>query len=771
MEQLHTAELLDRVCELANVGQWNLSLPTMKLSWSRETFRIAEIDASEEPDFEQAINLYAPTARPVIAEAVQTAIDTGKPYDLELPLISAKGNHRWVRTQGFVEMQGGKAVRLYGTFQDITAQKRFEVAMRESEARAFSIIGASPVPMALNNSAGRITFLNPSFIRTFGYELADIPTLADWWPKAYPDPAYRQWVADQWQAELERSSRTGTAFAPMDITIRCKDGSKKFVVVYAAPLEGGFDDTHLVVLHDISSRKQVETQLRESDERFRQLAENIEEVFWMSDTSKNEIFYISPAYERIWGRKCEELYRDSRSWMESIHPEDRERVLLAAETKQAVGQYDETYRILRPDGSVRWIHDRAFPVPSPTGKVLRIVGTAADVTDQRALEDQLRQVQKMETVGLLAGGVAHDFNNLLTVINGYSDLLLSGLASDDPIREQLLAIQEAGERASVLTQQLLAFGRKTIVAPKVIDLNDVVTSVAKMLRRLIGEDISLSCILSATACRVLVDPHQIEQVLMNFAVNARDAMPSGGRLTIETSKKDIPEEAVDLPAATYVRLSVRDTGVGMSDEVKSRIFEPFFTTKAVGKGTGLGLAVVYGIIAQAGGHIRVESTVGHGTTFEVLLPEIPSTQSDSTHVEPGRQAPRGSETILLVEDEEAVRRFTRHVIESHGYTVLEADSSDAAIRLTKSFPGPIHLLVTDVVMPDRNGRELAEAIRLLRSNLSVLYVSGYTNDALIRHGVEQEVDAFLQKPFTSKAMACKIREIIDLNRDKKGHSA
>jgi CheY-like chemotaxis protein len=363
--------------------------------------------------------------------------------------------------------------------------------------------------------------------------------------------------------------------------------------------------------------------------------------------------------------------------------------------------------------------------------------------------------------------VAHDFNNLLTVINGYSDLVLSDLHADHPMREQILAIQEAGERASVLTQQLLAFGRKTIVAPKVIDLNDVVSSVTKMLRRLIGEDITLSCVLSATECRVRVDPSQLEQVLMNFAVNARDAMPSGGRLTIETGKKDTPSDVMGMTAAKCVLLSVTDTGVGMSDDVKSRIFEPFFTTKPVGKGTGLGLAVVYGIIAQAGGDIRVESTAGHGTTFEVLLPEIPSTRSDSTLVEPGRHAPRGSETVLLAEDEEAVRRFTRHVLETHGYMVLEAESSDAAIRLTESFAGPIHLLVTDVVMPDKGGRELAEAVRLLRPNLSVLYVSGYTDDALIRHGIEQEVDAFLQKPFTSLAMACKVREVLDVTRDKK----
>ncbi|MDB5306801.1 MAG: Sensory box histidine kinase/response regulator [Gemmataceae bacterium] len=383
-----------------------------------------------------------------------------------------------------------------------------------------------------------------------------------------------------------------------------------------------------------------------------------------------------------------------------------------------------------------------------------------DVTEQRRLEEQFRQAQKMEAVGRLAGGVAHDFNNLLTVINGYGDLLLTELPPVDPLRPSVAAIRDAGERAAGLTQQLLAFSRKAIIEPKVLDLNEVVARSEKLLRRLIGEDVALVTALTPELGRVKADPVQVEQVLMNLVVNARDAMPGGGRLLVETGNAEVPGDDPARRPGWYVRLAVSDTGCGMADEVKAKIFEPFYTTKGPGKGTGLGLAVVHGVVEQSGGYVRVDSEVGVGTTFEVLVPAVKDVAGRPS---PGvvRVMARGTETVLVVEDEEAVRRIARIALETQGYTVLEADGGTTAVRVADQHSGPVHLLLTDVVMPGTGGRELADTLRQRYPGLKVLYMSGYTDDAVVRHGVIEATDAFLQKPFTLQALAKKARSVLD----------
>jgi nitrogen-specific signal transduction histidine kinase len=391
---------------------------------------------------------------------------------------------------------------------------------------------------------------------------------------------------------------------------------------------------------------------------------------------------------------------------------------------------------------------------------------ARDMTERRKLEDQFRQAQKLEAVGRLAGGVAHDFNNLLTVINGYADVLLAGLPPAAPTRDPLAAIRDAGERAAGLTSQLLAFSRKAIVEPKVLDLNEIIDQLARLLRRLVGEDVLLATALAPELSRVRADAGQLEQVILNLAVNARDAMPKGGRLTIETRNHllragDAPEYA-DLPPGNYVQLAVSDTGVGMTDEVKAQIFEPFFTTKEQGKGTGLGLAMVYGAVKTHGGHISAYSEVGVGSTFKILLPATTEAPSGARTCEV-RPAPRGAETVLVAEDDETVRKFTRLALETQGYAVLEGVGAEA-LRVAARHSGPIHLLVTDVVMPQMGGRELAEVLRAAHPDLKVLYVSGYTDDAVVRHGIVEATDAFLQKPFTPLALARKVRSVLDGSR-------
>jgi two-component system, cell cycle sensor histidine kinase and response regulator CckA len=390
--------------------------------------------------------------------------------------------------------------------------------------------------------------------------------------------------------------------------------------------------------------------------------------------------------------------------------------------------------------------------------------------DLRQAETLLRQAQKMEAIGLLAGGVAHDFNNLLTAIMGYGQLLQRGLGSDTPALQHTEEILKAARRAASLTRQLLAFSRQQVLEPRVLDLNGVVSSLDSMLRRLIGEDIDLLSAPTADPCRVMADPGQLEQVLMNLAVNARDAMAGGGKLTIETATVDLDEGyargRIDLEPGRYVMLAVSDTGCGMTPEVAARIFDPFFTTKEQGKGTGLGLAMVHGIIKQSGGHIETYTELGHGTTFKIYLPRV-ERAVESLDSRPSEMGPsEGSETVLLVEDEEAIRRVIRQSLELHGYAVIEAGDGSEAISICERRDQPIDVLITDVVMPMISGPELVHRTAAIRPELPVLFISGYTDRALVHQGLRRAGTAFLQKPFTPDVLARKVREILDEARHR-----
>ena len=504
-------------------------------------------------------------------------------------------------------------------------------------------------------------------------------------------------------------------------------------------------------------------QRRDAEDRFRQLAESIQQVFWMTDPHGG-LLYVSPAFETIFGRSCESLVANPGVWMDAVHPDDRERVEQAAYARSRRDEYDEVYRIVRPDGAVRWIRDRAFHMYDQAGELHRLVGTAADITEQRHLEEQLQQAQKMEIVGRLAGGVAHDFNNLLTVINGMADLVLAGLAEDDPVRRDITQIRLAGDRAAALTGRLLAVSRRQILKPEVIDLSAIVTGLRDMIQRLIGEDITLVLELAPDLASIRADPGQIEQVLLNLVVNALDAMPDGGVLTIETRTVQVDQVyAAEHPGTRtgpHAMLAVRDTGVGMDESVRRRIFEPFFTTKAYGKGTGLGLSMVYGIVKQSGGSIWFQSEPGHGSHFTIYLPYVTGSPTSRADQPPAATA-RGHETVLVVEDEPPLRELAARVLAAAGYTVLQAANGADALALLAGHAEPVHLVFTDVVMPGMNGRELAARLVQLRPAIRVLYTSGYTEDAILRHGVLDDPGRFLSKPYTPSVLRRRIREALD----------
>lgn len=515
-------------------------------------------------------------------------------------------------------------------------------------------------------------------------------------------------------------------------------------------------------------RREAEAALRESEARFREMAENIREVFWSASADGQVIHYISPACERIWGRSAAALVARPEIWAESVWAEDQPRVKLARKRVSEGTPCDHEYRILQPDGACRWIEERAYPVRGPHGAVERMVGVAHDITTSKELEEQLQQVQKMESIGQLAGGIAHDFSNMLTVINGYSNLLLDHPELPPAIAESLRQIYVAGGRAAALTRQLLIFSRKNHAHHQSLDLNELVTDVSAMLRRMIGEHIRLDLDLAHPLPRILADASMLEQVLMNLVVNARDAMPKGGSLVVstgscETSAADCERNPEARPGA-YVWLSVRDTGCGIPPDILPRIFEPFFTTKEAGLGTGLGLATVFGIAKQHQGWVEIESEVDCGTLFRVFLPvtataEMPPVRSPADIL----QVQGGQETILLVEDEEPVRAFARTVLQMHGYKVLEAGSGVEALETWKWHRDRIALLLTDMVMPDdMSGQELAKRLQTDRPDLKVLFSSGY-NPAMARQVLSaQAAFSFLQKPYQPKTLARMVREVLDL---------
>ena len=519
---------------------------------------------------------------------------------------------------------------------------------------------------------------------------------------------------------------------------------------------------HALALHaGERQRWHAEAALRASEERFRALVENSSDALLLIDADGG-ITYLSPSSTRHLGWTPEQMV--GRSIFDFLHPDDRELVgVRMAETLANPGRtIVEQVRFHHADGTWRDMEGvgvNRLADPAVAGIVVNV----RDITERRRLEEQLRQAQKMEAVGQLAGGVAHDFNNLLTAILGYCHLMLDEIPEEDPLRLDLLEIQAAGDRAASLTRQLLAFSRRQMLQPQVVAINTLVTQLEKLLRRLISEDVDLVTVLAPDLQEVTVDPASVEQILVNLAVNARDAMPTGGRLTIETANVELDEayavSHVAMKAGPYVMLAVSDTGQGMDATTRARVFEPFFTTKEQGKGSGLGLATVYGMVKQSGGYIWVYSEPGHGTVFKVYLPPTASRPAAPGPAADAASVP-GWETILLVEDEDAVRALAREVLRRHGYVVLEARHGADALGVAERHPDDIHLLVSDVVMPQMSGRELAERLGSVRPTMKALFMSGYSDHALLPEDLTPGAE-FLQKPFTPEVFARRVRRLLD----------
>ncbi len=671
------------------------------------------------------------------------------PTTYELQIRSKDGRAVDVEVSTRIIQFGGKPVGVQGIARDISERRLAEKALRDSEERYRLIFDSTPLPIFVYDER-TLNFLavNDAAVRSYGYTREEFlrMTLKDIRPPEEVHYLVRRLQQDP---------------MPVHTAVhRKKDGTLIDVEIRGHAV-GLFGETaRLVITEDITERVRSEQAIRESEAKFRTLSESSPYAILIARDMR--VIFANRAAEEITGYSAAELAANDATPL--LTPQGKAPVEEKRVSRQSKILQTQRYEIkfTTKSRTEKWL-DVTTNVISFEGAPAVLVN-AMDVTERKTVEDQLRQAQKMEAVGRLAGGVAHDFNNLLMIMRGYADLILDSGTTDEATRRNAEQITKAAERAAGLTQQLLAFSRKQVLAPQVLDLQQVMQGVHTMLRRLIGEDVDLVVSSVPNLWMVKADPNQIEQVVLNLAINARDAMPRGGKLIVELSNVELDEYfAHNHAGATqgpHVQLCVTDTGVGMTADVRARVFEPFFTTKEVGRGTGLGLATVYGIVKQSNGYISVYSEPGKGTSFKVYLPKV----AEQTETPPSKDHPEksfGTETILLVEDEADVRALAREFLDSRGYRVLEAQNGMAALHLSQTHPGGIDLLLTDVVMPGMSGRELAEQIGSVRPRMKVLFVSGYTAEAIGQHGILDPGTEFLQKPFSREALARKLREVLD----------
>jgi two-component system, cell cycle sensor histidine kinase and response regulator CckA len=708
-----------------------------------------------------------PTYRHQVISDWVNDLESSKPGEKRSRVFTASCKDGTEKIVNFISVQLERGEHLMAC-DDITERKQAEEALRQSEERYRTILENIEDGYYEVDLPGNFTFFNDSLCRMLGYSRDEMIGMGN---QQYTDQENRKKL---FQA-FNEVYRTGEPTKEFDWEVFRKDGTKVFGEISVSLIKDskGKPIGFRGIARDITERKRAEEALRNSEERFRIAAKSSSDLIWDWGILDGNLEWFGNIDERL-GYNPGEFPRTIDAWEKIIHPDEHDRVMTALDQHLKMHKpYMEEYRVQRKDGTFCYWTDRGTAFWDEKGNPFKMIGACEDITERKraeeentVLQEQLRQSQKMEAVGRLGGGIAHDFNNLLTVIKGYSQLSLLDLKESDPLWGNIQEIQKATQRAADLTRQLLAFSRRQILDLKVLDLNALLKDLDKMLRRIIGEDIELITLLAGDLGRVKIDPGQIEQVILNLAVNSRDAMPSGGKLTIETANVVLDEEYAHAHVAVipghYVRLSISDTGVGMPRELKEKVFEPFFTTKEKGKGTGLGLSMVYGIVKQIGGNIWVYSEPGHGTTFKIYLPRVEEQLDTFDALDETDSFPRGGETVLLVEDDPSVQDLALRLLRQQGYTVLEAANGVAALHVAQEHGGEkIHLLLTDVVMPQMGGKELADQLKIFRPDVKVLYTSGYTDDAIVHHGVLEPGTHFLQKPFSLKTLSHKVREVLD----------
>jgi two-component system, cell cycle sensor histidine kinase and response regulator CckA len=651
-----------------------------------------------------------------------------------------------------------------GIALDITERYRAEEGLRESEERFQTLADNIPgvIYLCHNDSRYSMVYTNPRISELTGYSKKEFEDgdihLAD---LIHPDD--RAAVA----ARIDENLLDGNQFN-LIYRIKHKDGSWRWVSeIGVGVIRNGNPVLLEGFITDITAQKVTENALKESEQKFRKIVESTNDAIYV--IKGKEFVMVNQKFEQVFGYLWDEIREAGFTFVDLLDEDSipiieqrrrqRERGDKISDRIAFIGK-TKTGKKLNLEASVSTIDWEGDPA---------VLGVLRDFTSQKQLEDQLRHSQKIEAVGRLAGGLAHDFNNILTAIGGYAELLSVQVGESEGLKNNVVQIQSAAQRATNLVQQLLAFSRRQVIQPIPVNLNDIITSMQSLLHRVIGEDIEVNTYLDEHLGTMEIDPALVEQVIMNLVINSRDAMPQGGKLTIETFNTELSyeygETHTDVTPGRYVALAISDTGIGIAKEVLSQIYEPFFTTKERGKGTGLGLATVYGIVKQSGGHIWCYSEVERGTTFKIYFPRVDKPVEEPVpQLAPTNQMPHGTETILIVEDEESVRKLCSGILSSLGYQVLEGKDGIEGLKIFQGYGKPIHLMLTDVMMPGLNGKELSDKLLKIDPNLRVIFISGYTDNTVITHGMLEPGLTFLQKPFTPQVLAGKIREILDLNK-------
>lgn len=720
--------------------------------------------------------LYLPNARSMTEPHMQVLHDIGGQVFVGLPLRD-KGelvgtlSFGSTRRSEFSDEELDFLRTLRNTVSAAKARYRDTRALVKSEARYRSVTESCLDGLIVVDDQGLIIEVNDVYLKLSGYERSELigQTLGslESEPNRTPFLDSINSRASETRQRIQTTHRTSCGREwPVELTISDSQ-------------EDG--PTHFVVIRDLTERMQSEQSLRTSQERVRESIESANIVLWEVNPKTSDFTFVIGSTERLLGFTAEEWMQPG-FWVRQVHPDDREFAVTFCQ--QATTQHKDhrfEYRMVRKDGGVVWVED-FVSIVLDDDRIVALRGVLIDITSRKRIEEQLAQSRKMEAIGRLAGGVAHDFNNLLTVINGYSELMQMSLEGTDPRLEWVTSLANAGDRAARLTDQLLLFARTSAVGRAPVEINSLVSRSASLLERLIGDDIHLEVNLSAEESWISADRTMLEQIIMNLVINSRDAMPVGGQITVSTELLErraddfqvlteaptvrgevLTDDQQGGPSNTVKCIAIRvsDQGIGMSEEQKARLFEPFYTTKEIGKGTGLGMAVVYGATRQNGGLIEVESELGRGTTVSILF--LQTSPGSIDHSQPTTTEAHGKETILLVEDEEQVRNLVQLSLERQGYRVMVASNASDAIQVANEFQGTIDLLVTDVVMAGMGGRQLADHLRTSRTDLKVLYISGYTDDAVLRHGVAEGIDHFLRKPFTPHSLTHTIRGVLCLS--------
>jgi PAS domain S-box-containing protein len=695
----------------------------------------------------------------------------GRDHAFEYRFRTADGRHLWFRDiVHVVKNPSGEPFQLRGLMVDITQQKLAELSLKVSEDRFRDLLNNLQVGVMVMGAETQTLLYNPAALELLGVTDAEI-TGRDLY-----DPRWNVIHEDGSPFPPEtfpvvRALSTGREVRNVMMGVfRPRTGDRAWLLVNATPFLDSAGGVRQVIASfgDITERRQMESQLQ----LLEQAMSRLNEAVIITEAGPMEppgppIVYVNDAFERLTGYSRAEVLGVQPGLVTGSQA-DQEAIQRMAAAIRAGRPVREEMTRRRKNGTEWRVEMDVVPIPDQQGGVGHFVAIERDVTERRRLEEQLRHSQKMEAVGMLAGGIAHDFNNLLTAMLGYSELLLAKTGPGQPSRREAEEIHRAAERAASLTRQLLAFSRKQVLQPRVISLNRLILDLEDMLHRLLGEDIEIQVRLDPALGSVMADRAQMEQVILNLAVNARDAMPHGGTLRIETANEEVggtlPRRHLVVEPGRYVILGVEDDGIGMDESTRAHIFDPFFTTKGVGRGTGLGLSSVYGVVKQSGGTVGVDSVPGRGTRFTIYMPRVDDAPNPGAAGEPGEGAVGGSETILLVEDEPSVRVLAREALREQGYRVLEAGDGEEALRVAREHAGPIHLLLTDVIMPRLRGRALADRLQQARTDLRVLYMSGYPDTAIAQHGVLGEGVPFLGKPFGPDALLRRVRQVLDAGR-------